>query len=48
MEYFEGDAVSSLVLRGDILYAEVEGSQYAPYQVQVKFDAGIFTGPEGR
>jgi uncharacterized Zn finger protein len=40
MEYYEDGAVSSLVLRGEILHAEIEGSQYIPYQVQVRFDAG--------
>lgn len=39
LEYFGEDVVSSLVLSGDILHAEVEGSQYSPYQVQVKFGA---------
>ena len=38
LEYYENDAVLSIVLRGKILHAEVEGSQYPPYQVQVKFD----------
>jgi len=41
-EYYRGGAVGVLVRRGDTVYAEVEGSQYEPYQVQITFDqAGI-------
>ncbi len=40
--YYQLGAVLSLVRRGDVLRAEVEGSQYEPYQVRVAFDqAGI-------
>ncbi|MBP1467964.1 SWIM zinc finger domain-containing protein [Candidatus Chloroploca sp. M-50] len=38
--YAEEGAVGSLVLRGDLLRAEVEGSAYAPYRVTVRIDAG--------
>lgn len=34
-EYYESGAVLSLARRGDQLLAEVEGSQYEPYRVQV-------------
>src|SRR5919197_5717840 len=34
-EYFERGAVTHLTRRGAELQAEVEGSQYTPYQVQV-------------
>lgn len=40
MAYYEAGMVSSLVLSGEILHAEIEGSQHTPYQVQVRFDAG--------
>ncbi|TEU00770.1 MAG: SWIM zinc finger domain-containing protein, partial [Dehalococcoidia bacterium] len=39
-DYYEQGAVLSLARRGDQLLAEVEGSQYEPYQVQVTLDAG--------
>ncbi len=38
--YYRQGAVTSLVLRGNVLLAEVEGSQYVPYQVQITFDEG--------
>ncbi|WP_129676444.1 SWIM zinc finger domain-containing protein [Candidatus Chloroploca sp. Khr17] len=38
--YAEEGAVGPLVLRGDLLRAEVEGSAYEPYQVTVRIDAG--------
>jgi uncharacterized Zn finger protein len=41
-DYYQTGAVVSLLQRGDTLQAEVEGSQYEPYQVCVTFDeAGI-------
>jgi uncharacterized Zn finger protein len=40
-EYYEDGAVLGLVRRGDVLQAEVEGSSYDPYQVQVTL------GPSG-
>jgi uncharacterized Zn finger protein len=40
--YYEG-AVVSLVQRGNVLQAEVEGSQYEPCCVRVTFDAGGIT-----
>ena len=39
-DYYEQGAVLSLARRGDQLLAEVEGSQYEPYRVQVTLDAG--------
>lgn len=40
--YFYQGAVAELIVRGERLEGEVEGSQYEPYQVQVSFDqAGI-------
>ncbi len=42
--YYQGGAVVSLVQRGNVLQAEVEGSQYEPYRVQVTFDEGGVSG----
>jgi len=42
-EYHRQGRVISLVLRGDVLQAEVEGSQYEPYRVHVTFDEGGIT-----
>jgi uncharacterized Zn finger protein len=43
-EHYYGDgAVVSLVERGNVLQAEVFGSQYEPYRVQVTFDEGGIT-----
>jgi len=41
-EYYRGGAVISLVRRGDVLQAEVEGSHASrePYRVRVAFDPG--------
>lgn len=36
--YYRQDAVVSLVQRGNVIQAEVEGSQYMPYRVRVTFD----------
>jgi uncharacterized Zn finger protein len=41
--YYRGGAVVSLVQRGNVLQAEVEGSQYEPYRVRVTFDEGGVT-----
>jgi uncharacterized Zn finger protein len=41
--YCRQGAVVSLVQRGDVLQAEVEGSQYEPYRVRVAFDEGGVT-----
>ncbi len=38
-EYYHGDLVLSLIQRGDLLKAEVEGSQYDSYQIQVTLEA---------
>ena len=40
-DYFYSDAVNRLVWRDGVLIAEVQGSQYEPYQVRVEF------GPDG-
>jgi uncharacterized Zn finger protein len=42
-EYYCSGAVVSLVRRGHVLRAEVEGSQYEPYRVRVTFDQGGIT-----
>jgi uncharacterized Zn finger protein len=42
-DYYRRGAVLSLVRRGDVLRAEVEGSQYEPYRVRVAFDQGGIT-----
>jgi len=41
--YYRQGAVVSLVQRGNVIQAEVEGSQYMPYQVRVTFDEGGIT-----
>lgn len=41
--YVSEGAVSSLMVRGQTLHAEVWGSQYEPYEVRVDFDAGGIT-----
>ena len=38
-EYYERGAIISIIRRGNVLQAKVEGSQYEPYQVRVTFDA---------
>jgi len=38
--YYHNGAVGGLVLRGGLLHAEVEGSEYEPYRVAVSLDAG--------
>jgi uncharacterized Zn finger protein len=43
-DYYRQGAVISLVQREDELQAQVEGSQYTPYQVRITFDAGGITG----
>lgn len=42
--YYEGGAVLSLVQRGYVLHAQVEGSQHEPYHVQVAFGKGGLAG----
>ena len=39
-EYYEHGAVVRVVRRDQQLQAEVEGSQYEPYRVQITYDAG--------
>ncbi|MDA8219092.1 MAG: hypothetical protein M0Z94_15920 [Dehalococcoidales bacterium] len=39
-EYFDQGAVLSLTRRGDVIEAEVEGSQPVPYNVRVEYDEG--------
>ena len=43
-DYYRGGAVRALIQRGDTVYAEVEGSQYEPYEVQITLDPGGITG----
>lgn len=38
--YYQRGAVGPLALRGDLLQAAVEGSEYEPYRVTVSLDAG--------
>lgn len=42
-EYYQRGAVADLVQRGNTLYAEVEGSEVAPYCVSFQFDSGGIT-----
>ncbi|MGD2179071.1 MAG: SWIM zinc finger family protein [Anaerolineae bacterium] len=44
--YYQQGAVVSLVQRGNVLQAEVEGSQYEPYRVHVTFDEGGVTNAD--
>ncbi len=37
--YYEADAVLSLIQRGNLLQAEVEGNQSHPYQVNLSFNS---------
>ncbi len=39
-DYYSQGAVLTLARRGDLLLGAVEGSDYAPYQVQIRLDAG--------
>jgi uncharacterized Zn finger protein len=43
--YYEGGAVTSICQRGNCIHAEVDGSEYQPYHVSLKFDSkkGITT-----
>src|SRR3954463_15082601 len=41
--YYDRGAVADLTLRGNLLEGAVEGSQYEPYRVRVRFDAGGIT-----
>jgi len=43
-KYYRAGRVVSLVQRGGVLQAQVEGSQYAPYRVRITFDRGGVTG----
>jgi len=36
-DYYDDGAVLEAVLRGDVLHAQVEGSEYNPYQVRIEF-----------
>jgi uncharacterized Zn finger protein len=42
-QYYQAGAVAALTQRGNLLQAEVEGSEALPYQVTVQFDAGGIT-----
>lgn len=41
--YYQNDAVNTLTLRGNILQAEVEGSEAEPYCVRLSFESQGFT-----
>ncbi|WP_088892918.1 SWIM zinc finger family protein [Leptolyngbya ohadii] len=41
--YYEQGAVADLVQRGNTIFAEVEGSEFTPYQVRLTFDAAGIT-----
>jgi uncharacterized Zn finger protein len=44
LDYYESGAVLGVMRRGLQLQAEVEGSQYEPYQVQITLDPGGIVG----
>jgi uncharacterized Zn finger protein len=41
--YYQADAVAALTQRGNLLHAEVEGTEAIPYRVTTQFDAGKIT-----
>ncbi len=43
-DYYRSGAVVSITRRGNRIQAEVEGSQYLPYQVEITFDENGLTG----
>src|SRR5215210_3792709 len=45
-EYFQRGAVVGLTRRGDRLLAQVEGSSYEPYRVDITLDAGGIASAE--
>ncbi len=45
-EYFQSGAVTNLTKRGDRLLADVEGSSYEPYRVEIILDAGGMASAE--
>ncbi len=42
-QYYKQGSVISLLQRDNLIQAEVEGSQYAPYRVRILFEDGIVT-----
>ncbi|WP_414578919.1 SWIM zinc finger family protein [Anabaena sp. CCY 9402-a] len=42
-EYYRKGAIADLKKRGNLIQAEVEGSEITPYQVSIRFDAGGIT-----
>lgn len=42
-EYYRRGAIAELKKRGNLIQAEVEGSEITPYQVSIRFDAGGIT-----
>jgi uncharacterized Zn finger protein len=42
-EYYRHNAVNNLIERGSTIAAEVEGSNYEPYQINISFDQGGVT-----
>jgi uncharacterized Zn finger protein len=41
--YYQAEAVAALTQRGNMLQAEVEGTEPMPYRVMVQFEAGDIT-----
>jgi uncharacterized Zn finger protein len=41
--YYQAEAVAALTQRGNMLQAEVEGTELMPYQVTVQFESGDIT-----
>ncbi len=39
-DYYDDGAVLEVILRGEVLHAQVEGSEYDPYQVRIEFSGG--------
>ncbi|MHC0067701.1 SWIM zinc finger family protein [Nostoc sp. UIC 10890] len=42
-EYYRRGAIADLKKRGNLIQAEIEGSEITPYQVSIRFDAGGIT-----
>ena len=45
-EYYEDGAVLTVSLRGEDLFAAVQGSEYRPYQVHISLRSGAFHGAD--
>lgn len=42
-DYYKTGAITSLIQRGNLLKADVEGSEISPYRVNIRFDSGGVT-----